>query len=121
VPIAILLVLTSCLLVVVGARAVRAYQGARNEQRVRAGEKVGARPWMTIPYISQVYGVPEEELFGTLGLEPTGRRRRLPLQALARQDGRDLGADIAALNAALDARRATPGITTPPATPPRRP
>jgi hypothetical protein len=44
------------------------------------------------------------------------------LQALARQEGRDLEADIAALNAAIDARRLLPGIApTPlPATSPQR-
>jgi hypothetical protein len=79
----------------------------RNEQRIRAGEVVGVRPWMTIPYISRVYGIPEDELFRTLGVSNTERHRRAPLQAIARQEGRDLNADIAALNAVIDARRAT--------------
>jgi hypothetical protein len=110
-----MLTLAACLLQVVGARAVQAYQGMRNERRVRAGEAVGVRPWMTIPYISRVYGVPEDELFRTLGLSSTNQRRRVPLQAIARQEGRDLNADIAALNAKIDARRAAP------ATPQRTP
>ena len=106
---AALLVVAACLLVVVGVRAVRAYQGLRNEQRVRAGELVGVRPWMTIPYIASVYEIPEDDLFRTLGLPQSEERRHLPLQALARREGRDLNADIAALNAAIDARRRTPG------------
>jgi cytochrome c553 len=108
-------VLAACLLAVVGARAVRTYQGMRNEQRVRAGDAVGVRPWMTIPYISRVYGLPEDELFRTIGLSATEQRRRQPLQAIARQESHDLNADIAALNAAIDARRATP--TAPPRAP----
>ncbi len=122
IPLAALLVLAACLLAVVGVRAVRTYQGLRNEERVRAGELVGVRPWMTIPYIARVYEIPEDELFRLLGLPQTEARRHLPLQALARQEGRDLEADIAALNAAIDARRQLPGIApTPlPATSPQR-
>ena len=121
-PLAALLVLAACLLAVVGVRSVRAYQGLRNEQRIRAGELVGVRPWMTIPYIARVYAIPEDELFRVLGLPKTEERRHRPLQALARQEGRDLDADIATLNAAIDTRRATPGLApTPlPATTPQR-
>jgi hypothetical protein len=115
-----LLVLAACLLAVVGVRSVRVYQGLRNEQRIHAGELVGARPWMTIPYIARVYAIPEDELFRLLGLSKTEERRHLPLQALARQEGRDLYADIAVLNAAIDARRQTPGIA-PTLTPQRAP
>jgi hypothetical protein len=107
IPLAVLLVLATCLLVVVGGQALRTYQGLRNAQRVRAGEEVGVRPWMTIPYISRVYGVPEDDLFRTLGVSNTEQHRHMPMQALARQEGRDLNADIAALNATIDARRAT--------------
>ena len=106
--IAFLLMLAACLLLVVGLRAVRAYQGMRNEQRVRAGEAVGVRPWMTIPYISRVYGVPEDELFRARGIANTEQHRRVPLQVLAREEGRDLSADIARLNAEIDARHPTP-------------
>jgi hypothetical protein len=115
-----LLVLAACLLAVVGVRSVRAYQGLRNEQRIRAGELVGVRPWMTIPYIARVYAIPEDEVFLLLGLSKTEERRHLPLQALARQEGRDLDADIAVLNAAIDARRQTPG-SAPTLTPQRAP
>ncbi|MFN8542325.1 MAG: hypothetical protein U0232_33210 [Thermomicrobiales bacterium] len=108
IPLAILLVLAACLLLVVGVRSVRAYQGMRNEQRVRAGEAVGVRPWMTIPYIARVYGVPEDELFRALGIANTEQHRRVPLQVLAREERRDLSADIARLNAEIDARHPTP-------------
>ena len=110
-----MLTLAACLLLVVGARSVQAYQSMRNEQRVLAGEAVGVRPWMTIPYISRVYDVPEDELFRTLGLSSTNQRRRVPLQAIDRQERRDINADIAALNATIDAQRAAP------ATPQRTP
>jgi hypothetical protein len=107
IPLAVLLVLATCLLVVVGGQVLRTYQGLRNAQRLRAGEEVGVRPWMTVPYISCVYNVPDDDLFRILSLSNTEQHRHAPLQALARQEGRDLNADIAALNATIDARRAT--------------
>ena len=120
IPLAVLLVLAACLLAVVGMRSVRAYQGLRNEERIRAGELIGVRPWMTIPYIARVYEIPEDELFRLLDLPQTEAHRHLPLQALARQEGRDLDVYIAALNAAIDARRQTPGLA-PTLTPQRAP
>ena len=77
-PLATLLVVAACLLAVVGMRSVRAYQGLRNEQRIRAGELVGVRPWMTIPYIARVYEIPEDELFRLLDLPQTEAHRHLP-------------------------------------------
>ncbi|MFN8540391.1 MAG: hypothetical protein U0232_23300 [Thermomicrobiales bacterium] len=90
------------------ARRAGMPEGMRNEQRVRAGEAVGVRPWMTIPYIARVYGVPEDELFRALGIANTEQHRRVPLQVLAREERRDLSADIARLNAEIDARHPTP-------------
>jgi len=34
------------------------------------------RGWMTIPYIGQAFGVPEEYLFETLGIPAEGNRRK---------------------------------------------
>ncbi len=110
-PLAILLLISLFLLVVVTGRATRAALEARNSQRVQAGEAVGVRPWMTIPYIASTYGVPEDALFAALNLTATAEHRRTPLRAIARREGRDLDADIAALNAAIDAGHPSPGRT----------
>ena len=111
-PIAILLVFAACLLALVGVRSVRSYQELRNEQRLRTGEAIGVRPWMTLPYVARVYDLPETEVYATLGLAETEANRRAPLQAIARREGRDLDADILALNGLIEARRrenGTPG------------
>ena len=109
IPLAILLTVAVCMLAVVGVRAVRSYQEVRNERRLAAGEAVGVRPWMTIPYIARVYGIPEAQLFAALNIADTEAHRRAPLEAIARREGRDLDADIAALNALIDARRIPTG------------
>jgi len=87
----------------------------QSEQRVSVDEAISVRPWIKIPYIARVYDVSEHELFRTLDLSPADRRRRAPLQVLARQEVHDLNADTAALNATINTRRAAP--TTPQRTP----
>lgn len=108
VPLAVLLTLAVCLLGIIGLRAVRAYQEVRNEQRVAVGEAVGVRPWMTIPYIARTYQVPEQDLYAALGLTPTRRNQKSPLQYVAAREGRDLDADIATLNRVIDAKGTRP-------------
>jgi hypothetical protein len=43
--------------------------------------------WMTIPYVSRVYRVPESELYDALGIAPQGHRTST-LDDLARETGR---------------------------------
>ena len=43
--------------------------------------------WMSVPYVSRAYRVPEPELFRALGTEPEGRRMR-PLKEIATETGR---------------------------------
>lgn len=117
IPLAALLGLSIFLLLIVGFRVTRAYLEMRNLQRVHAGERIGVRPWMTVPYIAKTYNVPEDELFVALNLENTPRNRRAPLHALAARHGRDVHADLATLNAVLDARHGP----RPPPTPRSRP
>lgn len=52
----------------------RAWKQVQFNQRVASGEiKVDTlRGWMTLPYIEQVYGVPQAELRRALGLPATG-------------------------------------------------
>jgi hypothetical protein len=43
--------------------------------------------WMSVPYVSRSYRVPEEEIFRALGTGPEGRRMR-PLRQIAEETGR---------------------------------
>ena len=43
--------------------------------------------WMSVPYLSRAYRVPEQELYRALGVEPEGRRMR-PLRDIASETGR---------------------------------
>ena len=108
IPLVALLILSVALLVVVGGRLAHATLEMRALRRVQAGETLGVRPWMTIPYIASTYGVPEDDLFAALGLTPNRRNRHAPLRGLAAREGRDLDADIATLNATIAARRPPP-------------
>jgi hypothetical protein len=104
VPLVAILLVCLFLLSVVTARAVRAYLEMRNLRQVQAGAALGVRPWMTIPYIANTYGVPEDTLFQALNLPKTPPNRHAPLEAIARREHRDLDADIATLNRVIDAR-----------------
>ena len=115
IPLVALLILSVALFVVVGGRLAQATLEMRALRRVQAGETLGVRPWMTIPYIASTYGVPESDLFAALGLVPTRRNRHAPLRRLAMHEGRDLDADIATLNATIAARR--PPTPDPPPAP----
>jgi hypothetical protein len=43
--------------------------------------------WMSVPFISRGYRVPEAEIFRALGIDPEGRRMR-PLREIADETGR---------------------------------
>lgn len=112
-----LLVLSVVLFLIVGVRLTRSALEMRNQRRVQAGEMLGVRPWMTVPYIARTYHLPEDQIFQALNLNDTRRNRRTPLSVLAARDRRDLDADIATINALID-RRQSP---RPPPTPSRAP
>ena len=118
----VLLVVCLVLLLVVAGQVARAYVEMRHLQETHAGVPVEVRPWMTIPYIAHTYQVPEEELYRALGLAPTVRHRKAPLEVIARREGRNLDADIATLNAVVKAHQAPepppgPPAPSPPPTP----
>jgi hypothetical protein len=102
------------LLFLVGVQAVRSFAEMRHLRAARAGAPIEVRPWMTIPYIAHTYQVPEEELFRALGLAPTPKHRRAPLEIIARREGRDLDRDLETIREVVTAPR-------PPPTPPRPP
>lgn len=100
-----LLIVCVLLLVVVARQVVRNFLSVQNARRVQAGEPLGVRPWMTVPYIARTYGVPEEVLFAALSLPSTPRNRHAPLQLLAAREGQDHRHFILLLNAAIDSWR----------------
>lgn len=72
---------------ITGFFAVETIQNLRDFQRQNAlavaGDVHAIQPWMTIPYISHVYSVPESYLYGTLNLDPTVPHRHITLHALS--------------------------------------
>lgn len=131
IPLTVLLIGSVVLLLLVARQSVRAYLELQNMRRVQAGEMIGVRPWMTLPYIANTYQVPENALFEAVGLPPTRRNRHAPLEVLARTNGRNLDELIAAINATIDAHGGVgptrrlppmphvPGRPSPPLPPPR--
>lgn len=80
--------------------------------------------WMSVPYVSRAYRVPEPELYRALGIEPgEGRGRRAPLREVARETGRSSDEVLAVVRETVGAWQAThPGPPTPiGATPPPLP
>jgi hypothetical protein len=67
--------------------AVETMQDLRDFQQQNAlavaGDVHTIQPWMTIPYISHVYSVPEGYLYGTLNLAPTAPHRHITLHSLS--------------------------------------
>lgn len=113
-----LLIVCFVLLVVVARQVVRNFLSVQNARRVQAGEPLGVRPWMTVPYIARTYGVPEEVLFAALALPATPRNRHAPLQLLAAREGQDQNHYVQLLNSAIDSwRRAHPTPARTPDTP----
>lgn len=109
------LVVCLILLFIVTRQLVRNYLSVQNARRVQAGEPLGVRPWMTVPYIARTYGVPEEVLFAALGLPKSPRNEHAPLQLLAARERRDRDEYVRRLNVAInDWRSAHP---TPAGTP----
>ena len=111
---------------------VFALQAFRHAPRPRADEPI--RAWMTVPYVSHSYHVPDYVLYQALGIQGIPRDRR-PLTIIARQQKRTVASVIAALQQAIKLSRppnptplpgkppgeAPPGTTPPPAAAPRGP
>lgn len=78
--------------------------------------------WMSVPYVSRAYRVPEPELYRALGVEPEGRRVR-PLRQIARDSGRTSDEVVTTVRETVSAwQEAHPGRPTPVgATPPPLP
>lgn len=61
------------------------------------------QPWMTIHYISRVYGVPEEYLAHSIGLTNSRQWTNVPLRSLSVHYNRPVDALIRELQAAIKA------------------
>ena len=105
---------------------VFALQAFRPAPRRRADEPI--RSWMTIPYVSHSYHIPEYVLYQALDLPRVPRDRR-PLTAIARLQKRTVASVITALQDAIKLSRPPyptplpfpPGATPPPTPPPAVP
>ena len=102
IPLTILLVVCLCLLTLVVRQVALAWLEMNNARRVQAGEAIGVRPWMTIPYIAATYGVPEARLYAAIGVEANRQNAHAPIQLIARREGHNVDDDIAKLNAVID-------------------
>lgn len=78
--------------------------------------------WMSVPYISRAYHVPEPELYRALGVEREGRRMR-HLHDIAEETGRTPEETVALVRETVQMwQEAHPGPPTPPgASPPPLP
>ncbi|MBX2998643.1 MAG: hypothetical protein KF893_09060 [Caldilineaceae bacterium] len=73
--------------------------GRRVEDFRRGGGPPPIAPWMNIPHVARMYHVPPQILYDALDLPPTETR---PLAAIARAQGREVGAVIADLTQAIE-------------------
>lgn len=95
-----------------GARAYHAYERFQHPAPAGSLDDVAdIRGWMTIPYIAQVYGVPEDALFNALAIPPAGNER-LSVKQLVAKYGRDPQATRQLLQQTL--LRARPAATPAP-------
>ncbi len=78
--------------------------------------------WMSVPYVSRAYRIPQPELYRALGVEPEGRRVR-PLREIARDSGRTPDEVVTVVRETVSTwQEARPGPPTPfGATPPPLP
>ena len=69
--------------------------------------------WMSVPYVSRAYRVPEPELYRALDVAPEGRRMR-PLREVARETGRGTDEVLAIVRETVTSWQAShPGPPTP--------
>lgn len=72
--------------------------------------------WMSLPYVSRAYRVPEGELARALGVEPTGRRMR-PLRDIAAETGRSSDETVAIVRQTVTSWQANHPEPKPPGPP----
>jgi len=89
--------------------AVETLQDMRDFQQqnslAMAGNVYTIRPWMTIPYISHTYHVPESYLYRVLNLAATTPYRHITLQALSIRYHRSVDELIRKIQLAIQAYR----------------
>lgn len=94
---------------ITGFFAVETMQDLRDFQQQNAlavaGDVHTIQPWMTIPYISHVYSVPEGYLYGALNLAPTAPHRHITLHSLSISYHRPVNELIRKVQIAIQAYR----------------
>lgn len=95
-----ILLVFSLLFALFAARAtVSAFQSFQQERQ--QGDVQTIRPWMTVPYISHVYQVPENYLYDALHLSNARPSRHITLQELAIRVHRPVGTLILTVQASI--------------------
>ena len=84
-------------------QAVQRFQQSRH--MALTGDVRSIRPWMTIPYISRVYQVPESYLLQWLHISDPGSVRNVTLHSLAERFHRTPGALIQEIQTAIQTYR----------------
>jgi hypothetical protein len=81
----VLLLLGVALTLLFALRTARSFRDFRDARGRPPHEALGdIAPWMTVPYVAAVYGVPPDFLFTQLGI-PADGNERVPLRILERQ------------------------------------
>lgn len=102
-----------------GIQAVQAFQDfQKNHQLLLSGDVSTIKPWMTIPYISRVYHVPEGYLDEQLHLSSPQEQRHSSLLILAQHYNRPVDGIIHDVQHAILSYRKQHPTPTPTATPP---
>lgn len=97
------------IVLIFGLRAFRDFQRfRRGPPPMRTSDVELIRDWMTIGHIAHTYGVPPEELFTALGLDPSSSPRQ-SMRNLAKASGQDVNTMIATLKQViLQRQQSTP-------------
>ena len=108
VVIGILLCLALGATIFLAAQTVQAIQHFREQHALRLAGDVSVstiRPWMTIPYISRAYNVPESYLYESLNITDPKSVRRTSLHSLAARYNRPVDRLIRDIQTAIETYR----------------
>ncbi|MBI3966236.1 MAG: hypothetical protein HY329_11440 [Chloroflexi bacterium] len=115
---AALLVLATLMLLLSVRSTVRLYHYMTGTVPPREVTVEAIAGWMTVPFVSRRFHVPEAELFAALGTDASTHRRS-SLRQIAQAAGRDEAEILAIVRATVVARQPTsPGAPRPPDAPP---
>jgi hypothetical protein len=106
----LLMILCTALAAIDAVQSVHDFQQQYND--VRAQNVRAVRPWMTIPVVSHVYHVPEDELCRALKIAKTDPLRRATLYEIANRKRRPVDQIVHTLQHAIQTyRHSHPRVT----------